>query len=96
MEKLIQIADDRFPGLLGCLGKGWRHGTRRSQQGFNKPSGLFSVQLDFFALADDLPGGFTGVNDHKFSHRTALKSGRLAKKLLVRRRHAGGRRGPAR
>jgi len=88
MEKLIQVADDRFPGLLGCLGKGWWHGARWSQQSFNKPSGLLGVQLDFFALADDLPGGFKGMNDHKFSHRTALKRGRLAKKLLVRRRDA--------
>ena len=88
MEKLIQVADDRFPGLFGCLGKGRRHGARWSEQGFNKPAGLLGVQLNLFALADDLPGGFTGMNDHKFSHRTAFKGGRLTKKLLVRRRDA--------
>ena len=89
MEKLIQIADDRLAVALHRISEGRRHGARRSQQSFNKPAGLLGVQLESFALADDLPGDFTGVNDHEFSHRTAFKGGRFLKKLFIRRCDTG-------
>jgi len=89
MEKLIQVADDRSPGLLRCLGKRWRHGARRSEQGFNKPSGLLAVQLDLLALADDFLGDLAGVNNHEFSHRPPFKGGRFLKKLFIRRSDTG-------
>ncbi len=89
MEKLIQIADDRLAVALHSIGEGRRHGARRSQQSFNKPAGLLGVQLESFALADDLPGDLAGVNDHEFGHRTAFKGGRFLKKLFIRRCDTG-------
>ena len=84
MEDLIQIAFHRPAVSPNGLTHGRSRWSRRSEQCFNKPPRLDSVQLNLMAFGDDLASHFKCVNGNKFSQRAALDGGGFTEKLLVR------------